>query len=96
MNRSYKTISAFLCLIMLLSVLSAHADNYWEKYWKPGEYTVDFTSGEDRIAEIMDESIRNSEGTPVRTDADQESVEAQYERYISIFPDGSPVVYEDI
>lgn len=95
MNQSRKIISIFLCLILLLSVLSAYADTFWIKYWKPGEYMVDFTSDEALITKVMEESIRNSEGTPVRIDADLDSVEAQYERYISFHPDGSPVVYED-
>ena len=56
---------------------------------------MEITPEDVRITEVMEESIRKSEGTPVRTDADQESVEAQHERYMSLFPDGSPVVYED-
>jgi len=97
-----KTIVLFLCLAMLLSVLSADADIFWKMYWKPGEYSVEITPKEDtQIKEIIDEALQKSEGTPVRIDADQESPEVQYERYIRLFPDGSPnedeeVEYEDI
>ena len=97
-----KTIVLFLCLAMLLPVLPADADTFWKMYWKPGEYHVETAPGEDtQITEIIEEAVRKSEGTPVRIDADQESAEVQYERYISLFPDGSPVEdreveYEDI
>ena len=66
-------------------------------YWKSGDHTVEFTAEDEaQIAQLMEEAVRNSEGTLVRIDADQESVEAQYERYISLFPDGSPVEYNEI
>ena len=86
----------FLCLIMLVSVLPVHADSFWKLHWNPSEYTVAFSPEEDaRITEITEEVIRQSEGTPVRMDADQESVEVQYERFISLFPDGGPVEYDE-
>ena len=92
-----KIISLCLCLAILLSVLPAGAEPFWEMYWKPGEYAVETTPEEEaQIREIMEEAIRKSEGTPVRIDADRESVEVQYERYLSFFPDGSPVEYADI
>jgi hypothetical protein len=92
-----KTIVLFLCLAMLVSALPADADTYWKMYWKPGEYNVEITPGEDtQINEIIEEAVQKSEGTPVRIDADQESVEVQYKRYISLFPDGSPIEDKDV
>ena len=91
-----KKISVFLCLILLFSVFPVHADTYWKMYWMPGECPMEITPEDVRITEVMEESIRKSEGTPVRIDADQESVEVQYDRYISLFPDGSPIEYKDI
>lgn len=92
-----KSILLFLCMAILLLILPACADTYWKAYWKPGEHPVEITPEEDaRIGEIMEEAIRKSEGTPARMDADQESVEVQHERYLSLFPDGSPVEYHDV
>ena len=66
-------------------------------YWQPGEYAVGTAPEEDaRIREIMEKAIQESEGTPVRIDADRESVEVQYERYLSLFPDGRPVENTDV
>ena len=97
MNRFRKALSVILCTALLLSFLPAQADTYWNMYWKSGDHTVEFTSEDEaQIAQLMEEAVRNSEGTLVRIDADQESVEAQYERYISLFPDGSPVEYNEI
>ena len=97
MSRSGKKLPAILCAAVLLLAWAAHADTYWEMYRKPGEYVVVFTPEEEaRVLGIMEEAVRKSEGTPVRTDADRESVEAQYERYMDLFPDGSPVEYDDV
>ena len=102
MNRSGKRLSLILLTAMLLAVLVAQADNFWAMYRKPGEYTVEFTEEKKaQITAIMEKARVESEGTPVRTDADQESVEVQYERYISLFPDGRPnedreTEYDDI
>ncbi len=97
MNRFRRNLSAILCIVILLSALSAYADTFWEMHWYPGEYTVEFTPEEDaQITGMMDEAIRNSEGTAARITADQETVEAQYERFIGMFPDGNPVEYDDI
>ena len=97
MNRFRKALSVILCTALLLSFLPAQADTYWNMYWKSGDHTVEFTAEDEaQIAQLMEEAVRNSEGTLVRIDADQESVEAQYERYISLFPDGSPVEYNEI
>ena len=91
-----KAILLLLCLAMLLSALPADADTYWKMYWKPGEYHVEITPEEDtQISGIIEESVQKSEGTLERIDADQESVEAQYERFISFFSDGSPVEYNE-
>ena len=91
-----KAILPLLCLAMLLSALPADADTYWKMYWKPGEYHVEITPEEDtQISGIIEESVQKSEGTLERIDADQESVEAQYERFISFFSDGSPVEYNE-
>ena len=96
MNRSRNALAVILCIALLLSVLPAQADTYWKMYWAPGEHTVEFTAEDEaKITQLMEEAIRNSEGTLLRIDADQESVEVQYERYISLFPDGSPVEYND-
>ena len=96
MNRFRKAWSVMLGAALLLSALPAHADPYWQMHWEPGRYTVAMTAEQEaQITRLTEETIRNSEGTPVRTDADQESVEAQYERYISLFPDGSPVEYSE-
>jgi hypothetical protein len=87
----------YLYIAMLLSILSANAETYWKMYWKPHEYIVEMTSEEDtQIGEIVEKAVQKSEGTPVRIDADQESVEVQYERYISLFPDGKPIEYKDV
>ena len=92
-----KIIVLFLCLAMLFSVLPANADNFWKMYWKPGEYHVEIAPEEDtQIKGIIDEALQKSEGTPVRLDADQESPEVQYERYISLFPDGNPIENKDV
>ena len=92
-----KIIVLCLCMAVLLSIQPAEADTYWMMCRKPGEYTVEMTPEEDtQINEIIEEAILKSEGTPVRIDADQESPEVQYERYISHFPDGSPVEYKDV
>ena len=97
MNRFRKALSVILCTALLLSFLPAQADTYWNMYWKSGDHTVEFTAEDEaQIAQLMEEAVRNSEGTLVRIDADQESVEAQYERYISLFPDGSPVENDEI
>ena len=97
MNRFRKALSVILCTALLLSFLPAQADTSWNMYWKSGDHTVEFTAEDEaQIAQLMEEAVRNSEGTLVRIDADQESVEAQYERYISLFPDGSPVEYNEI
>lgn len=96
MNRFRKAWSVMLGAALLLVALPAHADPYWQMHWEPGRYTVAMTAEQEaQITQLTEEAIRNSEGTPVRTDADQESVEAQYERYISLFPDGSPVEYSE-
>lgn len=86
-----------LCLAILLSVLPAGADTFWIKHWSPGEYAVQFTSEEDaQITGLMEEAKQKSEGTTTRIGADLESVEAQYDRFISMFPDGNPIEYDDI
>lgn len=82
---------------MLLSVLPADAETFWIKHWNPGEYTVQFTSEEDvQIMGIIEEAKQKSEGTTTRIGADLESVEAQYDRFIGMFPDGNPIEYDDI
>ena len=87
----------FLSIAMLLYILPVDAEKFWQLYWMPGEYVVETTSEEDtQIAEIIEEAVHKSEGTPVRIDADQESAEVQYERYISFFSDGSPIEYKDV
>ena len=87
----------FLSIAMLLYILPVDAEKFWKMYWKPGEYFVETTSEEHtQIAEIIEEAVHKSEGTPVRIDADQESAEVQYERYISFFSDGSPIEYKDV
>ena len=92
-----RIIVSFLCLAVLLSVLPADADTYWKMSWKPGEYNAEITPEEDaKINGIIEKAVQKSEGTPVRIDADQESVEVQYERYIGLFPDGSPIEYKDV
>lgn len=97
MNRFGRNLTAILCIIMLLSGLPALADTFWKLHWKPGEYTVEFTSADDaRITAIIEEAIQKSEGTTTRIGADQESVEEQYDRFIRMFPDGNPVEYDDI
>ena len=84
-------------LLMILSALPAGADTFWKMHWNPGEYTVEFSPEEDaQITGIIEEAIEKSEGTDTRTVADQESVEAQYERFIGMFPDGNPVEYDDV
>jgi len=86
-----------LCIAMLLFILPADAETYWKMYWKPVEYIMEITSEEEtQIAEIIVEAVHKSEGTPVRIDADQESAEVQYERFISLFPDGNPIEYKDV
>ena len=96
MNRFRKALSGMLCAAVLLCCLPAQADTYWSMYWKPGECSVACTAEEEaRITDLIEEIIRNSEGTPVRIDAEQESVEVQYARYISLFPEGSPVEYTE-
>ena len=97
MNRFGKSLSAVLCAAVLLSALSACADTFWEARWKPGEYAVAFTPEEDaRYTEIMETAARQSEGTGARTEADQETPEVQYERFTGMYPDGNPVVYDDV
>jgi len=92
-----KIILLCLCAAILLSILPAQADTYWKLYWKPGEYTVEPAPETDmRINEIVETALQQSEGTPVRIDADRESVEAQYERYLSLYPDGNPIEYKDV
>ncbi len=96
MNRLRRNLPVLLAVAMLLSALPAHADTYWEMYRKPGEYFAEVTAEQDaQVTEAMDEALRRSEGTPVRTDADQESVEVQYERFLSFHPDGGPIEYRD-
>ena len=91
-----------MCLILLLCVLPAQAEPFWKMFWKPGEYVIEFTPEEDaEMDKIIKEAVQKSEGTTTRIGADYESVEAQYERFLSMFPDGGPVesdetVYEDI
>ena len=85
-----------LCIAMLLFIFPADAETYWKMYWKPHEHIVEITSETDtQVAKIVEEAIQKSDGTPVRIDADQESVEVQYERFISLFPDGKPIEYKD-
>lgn len=97
MNRFRKSLSAVLCAAVLLSALSACADTFWEARWNPGEYAVAFTPEEDaRYTEIMETAARQSEGTGAWTEADQETPEVQYERFTGMFPDGNPVVYDDV
>ena len=97
MKHFRKARTAVLCAALLLSFLPARADTYWKMYWKPGEYTVECTPEEEaRIAGVMEEAMRKSEGTPERMDAEKESPEVQYERYLSFFPDGAPVEYKDV
>ena len=98
MNRfSRRGLPVTLCLIILLFAWSAFADTFWVKHWNPGEYIVEFSPEEDKqITGIIEEAIRKSEGTVMRIGADQESVEAQYERFIGMFPDGNPIEYDDI
>ena len=89
-------LALVLVLTILPAALSAGADTYWSLYRKPGEYTVEFTPEEDaQVTGIMEEAVRKSEGTPMRTDADLESAEARYERFISFHPDGGPVEYRE-
>ena len=96
MYRFRKALSGMLCAAVLLSLLPARADTYWNMCWKPGEYSAVCTAEEEMLVTgLMEEIIRKSEGTPVRIDAEQESVEAQYARYLSLFPDGSPIEYTD-
>ena len=102
MCRFRKALSLVLCLILLLCVLPAQAEPFWKMFWKPGEYVIEFTPEEDaEMDKIIKEAVQKSEGTITRIGADYESVEAQYERFLSMFPDGGPVesdetVYEDI
>ena len=97
MKRYEKALSIVLCASLLLSIPLAHTETFWNMHWNPGEYAVEFTPEEDTLLTgIMEKAIRESEGTVQRIGADQESVEAQYERFIGMFPDGKPVEYDDI
>ena len=79
------------------------AENYWQMYWKPGECNVSFTPEEDvLVTGILEEAKTKSEGTVQRRAADEsESVEAQYERFLEMSPEGTPmgtdeIVFDDI
>ena len=91
-------ITALLAAALLIWT-TAFADEvtFWEAHWQPGEYMVAFTPEEDaRVAGIMEEATRKSEGTMTRTVADQDSVEAQYERFLNMHPDGKPITSDDV
>ena len=95
---------AILTMFLILVVCSVtEAENFWKMYWKPGECKVSFTPEEDAlVAGILEEAKARSEGTIQRQAADEsESVEAQYERFLEMNPEGIPmgsdeIVFDDI
>ena len=95
------TVAIVFILTAIMSTVTA--ENYWEMYWKPGECKVSFTPEEDALVTgILEEAKARSEGTNQRRAADEsESVEAQYERFLEMNPEGTPmgsdeIVFDDI
>jgi len=94
MTKQQLTKIVLLFLAFALFVLPiATAENFWKQYWKPGECKVSFTPEEDAlVTEILEEAKTKSEGTIQRRSADEsESVEAQYERFLDMNPEGTPM-----
>ena len=94
MTKQQLTKIVLLFLAFALFVLPiATAENFWKQYWKPGECKVSFTPEEDAlVTEILEEAKTKSEGTIQRRSADEsESVETQYERFLDMNPEGTPM-----
>ena len=90
---------AILTMLLILVVCSvAEAENFWQMYWKPGECKVSFTPEDDALVTgILEEAKARSEGTNQRHAADEsESVEAQYERFLEMNPEGTPMGSDEI
>ena len=82
----------------LFFIPAVMAENFWQMYWKPGECKVSFTPEEDALIKgILEEAETKSEGTIQRKAADEsESVEAQYERFLEMNPEGTPMGTDEI
>lgn len=90
---------AILTMLLILVVCSvAEAENFWQMYWMPGECKVSFTPEDDALVTgILEEAKARSEGTIQRQAADEsESVEAQYERFLEMNPEGTPMGSDEI
>lgn len=96
MKKRHVVILTMLLILVVCSV--AEAENFWQMYWKPGECKVSFTPEDDALVTgILEEAKARSEGTIQRQAADEsESVEAQYERFLEMNPEGTPMGSDEI
>ncbi len=65
-----------------IPVTVAYNITQWDQYWKPGEKKLeDAEEARNRVEAVLQQIDQNSEGTPVREGADNDTIELQYEEY---------------
>ena len=87
-------------LLLTMSVSSAFATKMFDRYWKPGEYTVELTDAEKAYYNSLYETaLKKSEGTLFRENLDRSTYENKYKRYLEAIEERGTfgeVEFEDI
>lgn len=86
MKKIFITITAIL--LLATNITCALSKTMFDRYWKPGEYTVELSNDEISIySSIFESALKKSEGTSIRKTYDNSSYQDKYENYLSMIKD---------